>query len=190
MDLQHITAKVYTRDAAIPVFTAFIPIFHGWIQRNAVADVTCIDVVDYTHVPQGPGVILVAHEGHFSMEEGDGPGLRYSNKRGASGTVGDRFGAAFGRLVRAAAMIEQETSLKGAVQFDPGHVRFVVDDRLEAPNSEDTYHGIAGHVQGVMDDLYGTGVSLHHLPTEKVGLTIDVKVDGPPSVAALAARFR
>ena len=39
----------------------FIPIFHEWIKSRRLEDEVMIDVADYSHVPDGPGVILVGH---------------------------------------------------------------------------------------------------------------------------------
>ena len=43
------------------------------------ADHMLIDVADYGHVPQGPGVVLVAHEANIYLDRLDGrTGLTYS----------------------------------------------------------------------------------------------------------------
>ena len=188
MDYQHITAKVYTREGSIPDFAAFTPVFHSWIQRREVKGVTLIDVADYTHVPNGPGVVLVALEGHYAMEPGDAPGLRYSNKRGANGSLSDRVRSAVGRAIAAAAMIEAEPSLGQEVQFETSHLRLVVDDRLLAPNTDETFQTLAGDVQSVMDDLFGAGSKITRVGDDKAGLTIDVVAGEAPSIADLAKR--
>ena len=40
--------------------------FHRWIQTRAV-DGLLIDVADYTHLKDGPQVLLAGHEGNYSM---------------------------------------------------------------------------------------------------------------------------
>ncbi|MCS7047943.1 MAG: hypothetical protein NZ483_01440, partial [Verrucomicrobiae bacterium] len=60
----------------------FIPVFHGWIQRQALPGHLLIDVHDYSHVYQGPGILLVAHEANISIDQSEGrPGLLYLRKR-------------------------------------------------------------------------------------------------------------
>jgi hypothetical protein len=58
----------------------FIPIFHGWIQRKALAGHQLIDVHDYRHVAGGPGILLVAHEANINF---DGQSLTYTRKQPA-----------------------------------------------------------------------------------------------------------
>ena len=47
----------------------YIPLFHGWIQEKIIPDHLLIDVADYSHIPDGPGIMLIAHEGHFSLDQ-------------------------------------------------------------------------------------------------------------------------
>jgi hypothetical protein len=37
------------------------PLFHEWIRTDRLPDETFIDVADYSHLKDGPGVVLVAH---------------------------------------------------------------------------------------------------------------------------------
>ena len=50
----------------------FIPVFHRWIQKQTVSGHLLIDVHDYSHIHQGPGILLVGHEGNFSIDLADG----------------------------------------------------------------------------------------------------------------------
>lgn len=188
MDLQRISVKLYTASGAIPQCTAFTAVFHDWIQRDVLPGMTCIDVADYSHVSHGPGMLLVAHEGHYAMEQGDTPGLRYANKRGAEGSVADRFRSVLGRLVHAASLIEQASVLNPAVKFDPSRVRFVVEDRLLAPNTAEAYQAVADDVHSVSQAAFGDGVTVQHMAADKGGLTIDVAAATTPSIAELVAR--
>lgn len=56
----------------------FIPVFHSWIQRRALAGHQLIDVHDYSHVADGPGILLVAHEANLNF---DGRSLTYTRKQ-------------------------------------------------------------------------------------------------------------
>src|SRR4030095_5221476 len=66
--LQRIGVKLFAADGSSVQPREFVPIFHRWIQTQAVANHLLIDVADYAHVPDGPGVLLVAHEGNFSLD--------------------------------------------------------------------------------------------------------------------------
>ena len=62
MDLQRIGIKIFAdKPAPVPV-REFIPVFHSWIQKQAVENHLLIDVHDYSHMHQGPGILLVAQE--------------------------------------------------------------------------------------------------------------------------------
>src|SRR5438067_7514075 len=69
----------------------FVPIFHSWIQTQAVPDHLLIDVADYAHVHHGPGTVLIAREANFSTDNTDGRlGLMYARKQPAPGSFVDR----------------------------------------------------------------------------------------------------
>jgi hypothetical protein len=62
----------------------FIPLFHGWIQRQALPGHMLLDVHDYSHVHHGPGILLVSHEANISIDEAEGRrGLVYIRKQPA-----------------------------------------------------------------------------------------------------------
>ena len=48
-----------------------LKLFHEWIQEDRIDDLL-IDVADYRHVPDGPGVILVAHNAFYSLDNAAG----------------------------------------------------------------------------------------------------------------------
>ncbi|MBY0396577.1 MAG: hypothetical protein K2X91_08940, partial [Thermoleophilia bacterium] len=80
-DAVRIGVKLYAEDPAAVRPDRFIPVFHGWIQRGAVPGLL-IDVADYAHVPQGPGVMLIGHEADHAIDLGEGrPGVLYQRKR-------------------------------------------------------------------------------------------------------------
>ena len=66
-DLQRIVVKFHLDDGSPVELDKVIPVFHRWIQTGAVEGLL-IDVADYSHVPQGPGVMLIAHEGNYALE--------------------------------------------------------------------------------------------------------------------------
>ncbi len=45
---------------------AFIPLFQVWIREQSLPDLL-VDVANYVHVPQGPGLIVVGHEGDYGL---------------------------------------------------------------------------------------------------------------------------
>ena len=66
-DLVRIGAKLYAGNPDVIDLAAYVPIFHGWIQCK-ILDGVPIDVADYAHVPDGPGVMLIGHEADRSID--------------------------------------------------------------------------------------------------------------------------
>ena len=46
--------------------TALVPVFHDWIRERVVPDELLIDVADYSHVPDGPGVMIIGHHADYA----------------------------------------------------------------------------------------------------------------------------
>ncbi len=102
----------------------FIPIFQGWI-RDSALEGTWIDVADYGHVHQGPGVLLAGHDGHLMTDREDGRlGLLYQSRR-SQGLAPD-----LKRLLSACALLESAPSLSGRLKFSMDKLLVGVNDRL------------------------------------------------------------
>ena len=69
MDLQKFGVKLFFNTNGSFDSKDFIPVFHNWIQDKVVPNHLLIDVADYSHIPDGPGVMLIAHEGNFSLDQ-------------------------------------------------------------------------------------------------------------------------
>ncbi len=111
----------------------FIPVFHGWIQRQALPGHLLIDVHDYSHVHHGPGILLVAHEANLSIDEAEGrPGLVYIRKQPA--TLSETVEA-----TRQAAKLLSEP-------FHAGRFEVFVNDRLSTPSVAQIAEATGGKV--------------------------------------------
>ncbi|NOZ04191.1 MAG: hypothetical protein GXO92_06240 [FCB group bacterium] len=136
--LQKIGIKIFSDSRALKSPTDFIPLFHRWIQRNSIPDHLLIDVVDYSHIYQGPGILLMAHEGIFALDQSEGkPGLLYMRKQPLPGNLEDRLEAILNIAVETAKLLETEANF--SVTFDYRHFRVIANDRLEAPANEHSF---------------------------------------------------
>ena len=138
--LHRFSLKLFADPASAGAPSTIIPVFHQWIQEHAVPGLL-IDVADYTHLVDGPSVLLVAHEANYALDETGGrPGLSYTRKQPLDGTFGERLATAAVALITAARRLEQDTSRMtgGGVTFSGNEMEFVVNDRLAAPRSADT----------------------------------------------------
>ena len=155
MEPQNLTVKLYLADSVRLDHKALIPVFHRWIQEHRL-DELMIDVADYTHVHQGPGVMLICHEAHYGLDEGGGrAGLLYSRKRGALGSLDDRFATALRKALSAARHLETEKDLAGKVAFRGDEIAIGIADRLLAPNTPATLAEVRPALERVLDRLHG-----------------------------------
>ncbi|MBW2212567.1 MAG: hypothetical protein JRG67_16300 [Deltaproteobacteria bacterium] len=98
--------KLYTRAGDIEL-EKLIPVFHEWIRTKKISDELLIDVADYAHVPQGPGVVLIGHQSDYYLDVADNrPGLLYSRKRGFEGDFQAGIDDAFRRALNACQLLE------------------------------------------------------------------------------------
>ena len=94
MEIQHINVKLLLREPQALELERLVPIFHSWIQMQSREELL-IDVADYRHVSDGPGVMLIGHEGNYSVDETDHRrGVRYSRKAPVEGSTRDRLAQA------------------------------------------------------------------------------------------------
>src|SRR5579863_1712270 len=91
INLQHVNVKLLAGDSAGVDLEPLIPIFHGWI-RDRVFEELLLDVADYRHVPEGPGVMVIGHQANYSVDNaGNRLGVRYNRKSTLDGTNQDRL---------------------------------------------------------------------------------------------------
>src|SRR5262245_63376497 len=120
MDLHKFGIKFFAADAEGIDVLKLIPIYHRWIQQNALDDLL-IDVADYSHVPGGPGVMLIAHEGNYALDEtGHQRGVVYYSKQKLTGELSDRMALVARKALKAAQLMGADAELEGALKL-PGN---------------------------------------------------------------------
>src|SRR5713101_9728643 len=136
IELQHVNVKLLVRNPEEVDLEPLIPIFHDWIQ-NQVGEGLLLDVADYRHVDAGPGVVLIGHEGNYSVDNTDNRlGVRYNRKAPLDGTNQDRLAQAALAAITACQRLQQDTRLNGKFRFNSQGIEMFVNDRLLAPNNE------------------------------------------------------
>jgi hypothetical protein len=134
----------------------FIPVFHTWIQKQILKDHLLIDVHDYSHIRQGPGILLVAHEGNFSMDSAEGRlGLLYQRKQPASGSNEERLVSVLKTALQACRLLEEEPALQGRVRFRKNELLLIANDRLNAPNDDETLSRVLPAVSVALNAAFG-----------------------------------
>jgi hypothetical protein len=151
-----INAKLFVTDETAVSLTAIIPVFHRWIQTQAVPGLL-IDVADYKHVQDGPGILIIGHEGDYALDQENGrSGLLYSRKREwATDDFKDRLRLVIGLAVQATQILANEASLSLAFRTD--ELGLIFPDRLNAPNTPETLAALQDDITAVLAEVYGTG---------------------------------
>ena len=146
----------------------FIPVFHRWITERVLPELL-IDVADYSHVPEGPGVLLIGHDAQYAYDLSRGkPGLLYSRRRETSAelqgidTLDRRIESLLACAFRACDLIEAEPGLEGRVAFDRSRVELRVNDRL-FPRTDDAAATLAAALERA---LAAAGVREGDAPVE------------------------
>jgi len=148
-DLQRIAVKVFVADAGAVALETFVSVFHRWIQEHRVPGIL-VDVADYGHLPQSPGVVLVSHEANLAMDQTEGAlGLLYTRKTPLEGAFADRLRSVLTAALDACAKLEAEPEFKGALKFRTDEILFLSNDRLAAPNTEEAFAALLPAFQAV-----------------------------------------
>jgi hypothetical protein len=138
MQLQHVNVKLLLQNPEEANLEPLIPVFHSWIE-NQNGDELLIDVADYTHVPAGPGIVLIGHEGNYSVDNtGNRLGIRYNRKATFDGGNQDCLAQATFAALTACQRLEEEPSLGGMFRFNGQDIEIFINDRLIAPNDAAT----------------------------------------------------
>jgi hypothetical protein len=136
MDLQHINAKLLLRDADAVDLEPLIPIYHRWIKERVFEEML-LDIADYRHVPEGPGVVLIGLQADYSVDNTCGRlGVRYNRKAPLDGGNQQRLAQAARAALNACVKLEMEESLGGKLVFGGQEIEIFFNDRALAPNNE------------------------------------------------------
>lgn len=131
------------------------PIFQRWIQEHTVEGLL-IDVADYRHVLNGPGVLLIGHEADYSFDlKGGQPGVLYTRKRELQGNLSEDLATALRLLTDAAHKLEAEPLLNG-LRLNYGEVVVAFLDRLETPNTPEIFDGLSDELHAAAASLFAS----------------------------------
>ena len=189
--LQRFSLKIFAEPASAGAPRTIIPVFHRWIQEHAVPGLL-IDVADYTHLVDGPSVLLVAHEANYALDEGGGrPGLSYTRKQPSEGTFAERLATAAATLIGAARRLEQDTARMtgGGIAFLGNEIEFAANDRLAARRTADTEAALHEAVAAFGRRIFG-GAEFEIEPlddTDRLGFTLGTP--GPVPLDTLLSRI-
>lgn len=162
---------------------AFAPVFQRWIQQNLLNELL-IDVADYRHVFEGPGIVLIGDASDYAIESRGGRiGLLYTRKRQREANLPEQLRAAFQHVLTAAELLEAETTFDPRLKFNAEDIEIRFADRLQLPNSAEAYDQVKDELQAVLSELAGMTVKMTPVKQDaRHLLTIDVHRAGTAGI--------
>ncbi len=159
--LQQIDIKVFVKKGEdIPPYD-FMPVLQRWIQKHTIPG-ALIDVADYSHIHNGPGIILVAHEHNVSVDYNEGRmGLLFHQKQPLDGSLQERMKLCLKYAFMACVELQREPEFDGRLEFDSTKVLFLANDRLHAPNDDVTGGQVEEQLSEVAGRIFDGELDLH-----------------------------
>jgi hypothetical protein len=190
MDVHKINVKFFAREPVTVEQAEFVPVFHSWIQIQSVPQHTLVDVADYAHVKDGPGILLVSHEANFYADWFGGRfGFTYQRKQPAPGEFKDRVRQAIVAALESCVRLENDPRLSGRLQFRTDEVSIQLNDRLNAPNSDETWKAVEPELRQVLTEFYGGDVTLQRRFDQRELFEVRATAASAPSAAELLSRL-
>lgn len=179
LDLRKINVKVSLKTTGAVNWRPFINVFHRWIQETKLKGVL-VDVAEYTHVADGPQVLLIAHEGQWVLDTEEGrPGMLYTQRHPPAGSPEQHLKRALKECLTGCQLLEKEPESKGVFTVDTSSIEITANDRALVPNDGPTRTAL----ESVIKTVLGNAVKLapETDPRKRCGFI----VTGAPSAGAL-----
>ncbi|HEV8550539.1 MAG TPA: hypothetical protein VGQ57_15950 [Polyangiaceae bacterium] len=185
MQANKIHIKIFAQNPPEP--DHLVPVFHSWIREKKL-DELAIDVANYEHVHEGPGVVLVGNAFDYYWDLGDGrPGLIYSRKRNTPPPEA-RLADAVRRTLVGCRLLEQDPALPG-LSFRTNELVVRLADRLHAPSNAAGFEALKLELEPLVSKLYGVPATIERVGDDRDILGARVTVLAAGSVADLLARL-
>lgn len=158
--------------------TPVIELFHRCIQRGLVEGLL-IDVADYRHVPQGPGVLLVGHDVDYGVEADGFAVVRKRCEDAAAIQLRDALRMGLGAL--------DALADDGALPVEVDRDRFTVEVRDRRLGDRDEVASVlADEVTPTLQELFGEDVTVAAVAGDpRDPAQVSVTVPAGSSVTAL-----
>jgi len=166
----------------------FIGVFHRFIQEAAVPGLL-IDVADYAHVPDGPGVMLIGHDVDYGIDlTGGRTGLLTVRKRTGDADLAALFRDTLAKSLAAARAIETDASV--VVRFASHEIEVAFPDRLAAPNTAPAFDLASKEIQPAVRAVFGAGARIDNAASADPRRVLTLRVSGDDAdLAAKIARL-
>ncbi|MDE2776225.1 MAG: hypothetical protein OXI77_09825 [Chloroflexota bacterium] len=135
-----------------------LPIFQRWIQEHRIEGML-IDVIDYKHVPYGPGIVLIADEADIAYDLSDGEtGLHFIRKRALPACLSEALRLVFRSALEAARALEAEAP--GDIVFDFSAAKISFLDRMNYRNESAIFEETREALTDSLSEIFGAPVTV------------------------------
>ena len=177
MELERFCLKFFARPDTDIDDEVFITIFHEWIRYQKLSGVL-LDVADYRHVPNGPGMMLITHEINFAMDRSDGRfGLFAQQKLNQADNRYDQILALVRATIAFGALLESDWRVKKNLSLEAGQFHLISSDRLRLPNTDAAYTNLLPDLEAAAAIVYpGREISIareENDPRERLTVVVD-----------------
>lgn len=164
----------------------YIGLFHRFIQEASLPGLL-LDVADYAHVPDGPGILLVGHDVDYGIDLVEGrSGLLTTRKRNETLGVAELFRDTLARSLAAARAVEADSSLR----FDTSEVQISFPDRGNAPNRAEVFEAVVKEIEALARAVFGDGARFDDVAGSEPRRMLTLRVGGDGAdLATLAGRL-
>ncbi|MDP9003061.1 MAG: hypothetical protein M3O46_23465 [Myxococcota bacterium] len=186
MESQKLQLKIFvTPESAKTVQPeSFIKVFHRWIKERLLPELV-IDVANYAHVPEGPGVVLIGHGSDYFMDQGEGRlGLLHNRKRSGP-PAQERLADLARRTLYVAVLLEREPVFAGNLHFATNELSFRINDRLAAPNNDSTFEYVRSALETMGRKIFGGPIELVRTGGPKELFSVRLTTAASPPLSTL-----
>lgn len=177
INLQNIQWKIHLDETTVGDPHDWFKVFATWIPDSPEV---FVDVADYTHVEDGPVIFLSGHYECYSLDAtGRRHGLLYERRQPAEGTNAEKLAGSLKTTLAHAAAVEGDKTFKTAPKFLAGDVKFIVNNRAVAPNTDETLAALKPELDALLSAVYGAGnYALEREPDARQRFIVHVKAHG------------
>lgn len=155
MGLEKINVKLFADAPPDFDYDVLLAIFGRWRLEPGEE---IMDLADYAHVDHGPNCLLVSHRWHFGLDLAQGkPSFMLSVRKGLSGSPAERISQALRLLLEKTRRLLSEPDCPGTLKPRCGEIEIVLNDRLAAPNTQETGLQWRPGLDQVLSRLYRSG---------------------------------
>jgi hypothetical protein len=180
VEIQQLSVRIAAQKQRAFDPEALIPVFHRWIRERRLPHRLLIDVADYRHVHDGPGVLIIAHECHFGVGRSGGRlGFEYSRKRDQPGPAREKLREALRDSFAICHLLEAEETVP--LSFRSGNLELRVMSRLYARPGAESAAAFRPELESVAKPLYGDGIDITSIedPGGPFGMRLDANSHPP-----------